>query len=84
MSWLPTLRIAQAAWKGSKDPAGAIRAHLTDEQPPAAQATSAGQPPAVSAHPVPVPATPLIAAPIAEPVAHELDPIHAHLLLLRP
>jgi hypothetical protein len=84
MSWVPTLRIARAAWKGSKDPAGAIRAHLTDEPPAPAQAAAAGQPPAVSAHPVPAPASPIIAAPIAEPVAHELDPTHAHLLLLRP
>jgi hypothetical protein len=84
MSWLPTLRIARAAWKGSKDPVGAIKAHLTDEQPSVAPATTAAQLPAVTAHPVPAPATAVIATPIAEPVAHELDPTHAHLLLLRP
>jgi hypothetical protein len=84
MSWLPTLRIARAAWNGSKDPAGAIRAHLTDEQPSAAPAATAGQPPALAAHPVPAPATPVIVTPVAEPVAQQLDPTHAHLLLMRP
>ncbi|MGD1050483.1 MAG: hypothetical protein ABR947_05380 [Solirubrobacteraceae bacterium] len=84
MSWIPTLRIARAAWKGSKDPVGTIKAQLIDEQPQAAPSATAAQLPAVSAHPVPVPATPLIATPIAEPAAHELDPTHAHLLLLRP
>ena len=33
MSWIPTLRIARAAWKGSKDPVGTIKAQLIDEQP---------------------------------------------------
>jgi len=84
MSWIPTLRIARAAWKGSKDPVGAIKAQLIDEQPQAAPSAMPAQLPPVSAHAVPVPATPLIATPIAEPAAPELDHDHAHLLLLRP
>ena len=84
MSWLPTLRIARAAWKGSKDPAGLIKAQLSDEQPQATQAAASAPPPAAAAHPVPAPASPVAAEPIAEPVAQQLDETHAHLLLLRP
>jgi len=75
VSWIPTLRIARAAWKGRQDPAGLIKSQLTDQPAPAeAQA------------PLPAPGAPALAPaalPEPEPVVqrHE-DPTHAHLLLL--
>ncbi len=74
MSWIPTLRIARAAWRGRQDPAGLIKAQLSADQP--SQAPTLQPVPAVA----PAPAA---AQPVAEPVAqpHE-DTTHAHLLLL--
>jgi len=73
MSWLPTIRVARAAWRGSKDPAGLIKAQLTD-QPAQNAATGA---PAVTA-----PAAAIfrpLPAPVPPPPP---DPVHAQLLLL--
>jgi hypothetical protein len=36
MSWIPTLRIAQAAWRGRTDPAGLIKTQLRNELSPQA------------------------------------------------
>jgi hypothetical protein len=36
MSWIPTLRIAQAAWRGRSDPGGLIKTQLKNELSPQA------------------------------------------------
>ena len=78
MSWVPTLRIARAAWKGSKDPAGLIKAQLSADEPrPAGEPVNpAGPAPAAAIfRPPPEPA--------AEPDhSTEEETIHSQLVLL--
>ena len=82
MSWLPTLRIARAAWKGSKDPAGLIKSQLSADEPQ----ERLQQLPAASPRPVAPAAAihrpPAAAAAQPEPATEE-DNVHAHLVLLR-
>jgi len=75
MSWLPTLRIARAAWKGSQDPAGLLKAQLSsDERAPAPTPAPLGTAPGA-----PAPLAAAVTERVAEP-AHEVD--HAHVVLL--
>ncbi len=88
MSWLPTIRIARAAWKGRQDPAGLLKSQLSGEQPAQAQAQAQtpasllAPPVAAAAHSAPAVA-PVPVAAVVEPVAqpHE-HATHTHLLLL--
>jgi hypothetical protein len=68
VSWIPTLRIARAAWKGSQDPAGLIRSQLGVDR----AADGAQQPaplpaalPAVAAAVTAPPTEPAVAEPVA-------------------
>jgi len=87
MSWLPTIRIARAAWKGRQDPAGLLKAQLSGEPPPAqAQASlpaaavaAAPAGPAIAPPAVVAPAVVAAAEPLAQPHEHAT---HTHLLLL--
>jgi hypothetical protein len=85
MSWLPTLRIARAAWRGRQDPAGLIKAQLSGDQPAQAWAGPAAPagPPAAPVAPAAAAVVKPVAVAVAEPVAPaEPDATHAHLLLL--
>ena len=83
MSWLPTLRIARAAWRGRQDPAGLIKAQLSADQAPrpgaqpgapAAQGAALAQAPAAVTQPA--------VAHSAQPGAQGVDATHTNLLLL--
>jgi hypothetical protein len=82
VSWLPTIRIARAAWNGRQDPAGLLKAQLSGEQQPA-QAQASLPAPAVAAAPAGPAIAPPAAVAVAEPVAqpHE-HATHTQLLLL--
>jgi hypothetical protein len=88
VSWLPTLRIARAAWKGSKDPGAAIKQQLLGDEPPAApaQAAPAQLQAAAPAHAAAgAPAAPAVTALVTAPATEhhfEPDPVHTQLLLL--
>ncbi|MGA3361235.1 MAG: hypothetical protein ABSD82_04320 [Solirubrobacteraceae bacterium] len=81
MSWVPTIKIARAAWRGRRDPAGLLKAQLAPDESPAAaaqlSAASVASAPAGAA--LPQPAAVIVSEPLAQ--AHE-DPTHHHLLLL--
>jgi hypothetical protein len=86
MSWLPTLRIARAAWRGRQDPAGLIKAQLSADQAPrpgapavqpvapAVQGAALAQAPATVTQPA--------VAHSAQPGAQGVDATHTNLLLL--
>jgi len=78
VSWVPTLRIARAAWKGSKDPAGLIRAQLSADEPqaPVQTVNPAGPAPAAAIF-RPPPESPVE----PDPLTHE-EAIHSQLVLL--
>jgi hypothetical protein len=90
MSWLPTLRIARAAWRGRQDPAGLIKAQLSADQAPRPGA----QPSAPAVQPVapavqgaalaqaPAAVTQQAVAHSAQPGAQGADATHTNLLLL--
>jgi hypothetical protein len=81
VSWIPTIRVARAAWKGRRDPAGLLKAQLAGDEPPAAGA----QAPAASAASAPAGAavTQLPTVTVSEPLAQaDEDSTHHHLLLL--
>jgi hypothetical protein len=81
VSWVPTIRIARAAWKGRRDPSGLLKAQLTGDEAPAPgtqpSAASVASAPAGAA--LPRPAAVVVPEPLAQ--AHE-DATHHHLLLL--
>jgi hypothetical protein len=83
VSWLPTIKIARAAWKGRQDPAGLLKAQLSGEQQPAQTRASLPAPAVAAAAPAGPAIAPPAAAAVAEPVAqpHE-HATHTHLLLL--
>jgi hypothetical protein len=97
MSWLPTLRIARAAWRGRQDPAGLIKAQLSADQAPrpgAQPGAPAVQPVAPAVQPVapavqgaalaqaPAAVTQPAVAHSAQPGAQGVDATHTNLLLL--
>ncbi len=87
MSWMPTLKLARAAWRGSKDPAGMIKAQFTEEPRPPAPAVTAAVPaaapvPAPEPAGAPAPAPALMTAPVEAPVPEPVDDTPAKLLLL--
>jgi hypothetical protein len=67
VSWIPTMRIARAAWKGSQDPAGLIRSQLSGERG-ADGAQQSAPPPAVAAAVAAAPTTPTD-EPVATPAS---------------
>jgi hypothetical protein len=80
VSWVPTIKIARAAWRGRRDPAGLLKAQLApDESPAAAAQLSAAVASAPAGAALPQPAAVIVSEPLAQ--AHE-DPTHHHLLLL--
>jgi hypothetical protein len=81
VSWVPTIRIARAAWKGRRDPAGLLKAQLAGDESPAAgaQASAASLASAPAGAALTKPAAVIESEPLAQ--AHE-DPTHHHLLLL--